>query len=548
MGAGDVERRGVGGQGRRLAAVLGGRMHAAGGRASEIDVGEPDVARRGDALEPRQLLIDRAAVPGQQGPIPGERRERGVGGVARALQLLDLAHLDRRAGIGQVAAQLVDGGALERARQVLAGEDEAAHASVGAADDPGRAVQALLDAAAALPGDERVVRRADRGLPVGQDVLIVEADQRHRGVVVLAEELQLGLARHVVVRRDDRRPLLPGDAVVGGEQADRGVEVLVAGGEQRPPVLAGLGVRALRVPPEAPERLRSGRVDVLIRPHRRGPRAPAVGRLGADGPRLTAQVAVVEARHAADRVEKQPAAHLDQLGIADVPTAGEVVRVHLAQQGERPPVVARLEDIDARPRRSDLALLTAPKHEQDAADGNGSSPCSRCAIRPSRRCAGRWRSWPERRRKRSRLRSGRSPARRSTTAFASGESSPWPRPVRVASSHVARTGPAAGLHRPNAPATSIRAIQDMDLGAGEALAVEALDRARLALQDRRVLTQDSVASGVTGGASWGRGTGGSELDHRRNMGLERQHGIMKAVLRRCSRRPGDTPPAPPTAG
>ena len=74
----------------------------------------------------------------------------------------------------------------------------------------------------------------------------------------------------------------------------------------------------------------------------------------------------MEARHAADRVEKQPAAHLDQLGIADVPIAGEVVRAHLAQQGERPPLVARLEDLDARPRRSDLALLTAPKHEQDA--------------------------------------------------------------------------------------------------------------------------------------------------------------------------------------
>ena len=212
--------------------------------------------------------------------------------------------------------------------------------------------------------------------------------------------------------------LLPGDAVVGGEQADRGVAVLVAGGEQRLPVPAGLGVRAFRVSPEAPEGLHSGRVDVLIRPHRRGPRAPAVGRLGADGPRLSAQVAVVEARHAADRVEKQPAAHLDQLGIADVPTAGQVVRVHLAQQGERPPVVARLEDLDARPCRSDLALLTAAKREQDAAARGGSSPCSRCAIRPSRRCAGRWRSWQESRRNRSRLRSGRSPARPSTTAFA----------------------------------------------------------------------------------------------------------------------------------
>src|SRR5262249_33811832 len=164
-----------------------------------------DVARRGDALEPRQLLVDRAAVPGEQGPVLGERRQRGVGGVARALQLLDLAHLDRRAGIGQVAAQLVDLGALERARQVLAGEDEVARAPLGTADDPGRAVETLLDTTAALPGGERVVRRADRGLAVGQDVLVVETDQRNRGVVVPAEELQLGLARDVVVRRDDRR-------------------------------------------------------------------------------------------------------------------------------------------------------------------------------------------------------------------------------------------------------------------------------------------------------------------------------------------------------
>src|SRR2546426_12298519 len=147
-------------------------MRAAGGRASKIDVGEPDVARRGNALEPRQLLIDWAAVPGQQGPIPRERRERGVGRVTRALQLLDLADLDRCTRIAQIAAQLVDGGALERARQVLAREDEVAHASLGAADDPGRAVEPLFGAAAALPGNEWVVRCADRGLPVGQDVLI----------------------------------------------------------------------------------------------------------------------------------------------------------------------------------------------------------------------------------------------------------------------------------------------------------------------------------------------------------------------------------------
>src|SRR5262249_6319619 len=158
--------------------------------------------------------------------------------------------------------------ALERARQVLAGEDEVARAPLGTADDPGRAVETLLDTTAALPGGERVVRRADRGLAVGQDVLVVETDQRNRGVVVPAEELQLGLARDVVVRRDDRRPLLPGDAVVGGEQADRNVIVLVAGGEQRAPVLAALDVPTLRVPPEAPERLLPRCVDVRIGLHR----------------------------------------------------------------------------------------------------------------------------------------------------------------------------------------------------------------------------------------------------------------------------------------
>src|SRR5205823_12847936 len=95
--------------------------------------------------------------------------------------------------------------------------------------------------------------------------------------------------------------------------------------------------------------------------------APAIGRLGANGPRLTEQIAVVEARQATRREEKQPAAHLDQLGIADVPIAGEVVRVQLAQSGERPAVIARLEDLDARARRSDLAFLAAAKHKKAAA-------------------------------------------------------------------------------------------------------------------------------------------------------------------------------------
>src|SRR5262249_30654554 len=40
-------------------------------------------------------------------------------GIPLAAQLLDLADLDRGAGIGQIAAQLVYLGALERARQVL---------------------------------------------------------------------------------------------------------------------------------------------------------------------------------------------------------------------------------------------------------------------------------------------------------------------------------------------------------------------------------------------------------------------------------------------
>src|SRR5262249_61274764 len=127
--------------------------------------------------------------------------------------------------------------------------------------------------------------------PVGQDVLIAGPDQAHRGVVVLPEELELGLARHVVVRCDDRRPLLPGDAVVGGEQADRGVTVLVAGGEQCAAMLARLDVPTLRVPPEAPGRLHSRCVAVLIGLHRRGPPAPAGGRLGANAPRLPAQAA-----------------------------------------------------------------------------------------------------------------------------------------------------------------------------------------------------------------------------------------------------------------
>src|SRR5438552_1431714 len=99
-------------------------MHAADRYASEIDVGEPDIARRRDRLEPRELLIHGAAVPGEQRPIARERRQRGVGGVARTLQLLDLEDLDCCTGIAQVAAEFVDRGALERTRQVLTGEDE----------------------------------------------------------------------------------------------------------------------------------------------------------------------------------------------------------------------------------------------------------------------------------------------------------------------------------------------------------------------------------------------------------------------------------------
>src|SRR5262249_49162215 len=111
----------------------------------------------------------------------------------------------------------------------------------------------------------------------------------------------------------------------------------------------------------------SARVDVLIRLHRRRPRPSPIRRFGADRPRLAAEVAVVEARQAADGVEKQPAVHLDELGMADGATAGKVARVHLAQRGERPPVIARLEYLEARPRRTDLAPLAAPEHEQDAA-------------------------------------------------------------------------------------------------------------------------------------------------------------------------------------
>src|SRR5262249_22123549 len=88
---------------------------------------------------------------------------------------------------------------------------------------------------------------------------------------------------------------------------------------------------------------------------------------GLDGPCPAPEGAVVEARHAADRVEEQPAAHLHQLGIADVPAAGQVVRAHLGERLERPPAVTRLEDLDARPCRTDLTLFAAPEDQQDAA-------------------------------------------------------------------------------------------------------------------------------------------------------------------------------------
>src|SRR5262249_14714239 len=72
------------------------------------------------------------------------------------------------------------------------------------AHDPGGAVQARLDATTAFPVRERVARRADGGLPVGNDVLVVQTHDRHGGLVVVAEELQLGLARHITVAGDDR--------------------------------------------------------------------------------------------------------------------------------------------------------------------------------------------------------------------------------------------------------------------------------------------------------------------------------------------------------
>src|SRR5262249_60576510 len=115
------------------------------------------------------------------------------------------------------------------------------------------------------------------------------------GAVVLPEERKVSSARHVAVRGDDRRPLLPRDAFVGSEEADRGVDVLVTGGEQRPPVLAGFRVRALRVPPEAPEGLHSARVDVLIRLHRRGPPATPLRPPRPGGPPPAAEVARVAA-------------------------------------------------------------------------------------------------------------------------------------------------------------------------------------------------------------------------------------------------------------
>src|SRR5262249_25239942 len=99
---------------------------------------------------------------------------------------------------------------------MLAREHEVSHPSLGAANDPGRAVETLLDAPAALPGLERLVGGADRRLSVLQDPLVVEADQCHGGILILAKELELRLARHILVRRDDRRTLLPVDAVVGG--------------------------------------------------------------------------------------------------------------------------------------------------------------------------------------------------------------------------------------------------------------------------------------------------------------------------------------------
>src|SRR5262249_46932370 len=132
------------------------------------------------------------------------------------------------------------------------------------------------------------------------------------------------------------------------------------------PARSAVAVRALRVSPEPPVGLRPAG-EVLVRLHRRRPRVAVVGRLGADGPGLAEEVTVVEAGRAADRVEEELPVHLDQLRIADVATARKVVRVHLADERERLSLVARLEHLDARPLRSDLARLAAAEDEQDAA-------------------------------------------------------------------------------------------------------------------------------------------------------------------------------------
>src|SRR5581483_8022965 len=108
----------------------------------------------------------------------------------------------------------------------------------------------------------------------------------------------------------------PRHAVVGGEEADRRVEILIARRKQRPPPFPAIAPPALDEAPELPERLLPRRVDVRIRLRRRGPGGAVVARLGADDPRLPAGVAVVAARKPAGRVENQAATDRDELRIA----------------------------------------------------------------------------------------------------------------------------------------------------------------------------------------------------------------------------------------
>src|SRR5262249_52416049 len=123
-----VEARPAGGKRRRLARALDGRGRATLGRGGEGYVRQPDVTRREDPPGPRDVVLRRTRVPRKEVSVGRERGERGVGCVARALHLLDLADLDRRPRVGEIPAQLVRGGALERAGKVLAREHEAARA------------------------------------------------------------------------------------------------------------------------------------------------------------------------------------------------------------------------------------------------------------------------------------------------------------------------------------------------------------------------------------------------------------------------------------